>query len=152
MAQHDHAAPSHRADPQEPIAYPTNQLIAIVDTEAQLDETVAALLADGFADADVMVACGAERAAALGASTGRRGLARLAVRIAEKLGIEDPEMEIKGRYEQALRDGRYVLRVRAPGDERKERGTEILRDHGAHTVTYHGRFTIEGIVPPARRE
>ena len=142
MAENDHPAQSHQADPQEPIASPTNQLISIVDTEAQLDETVAALAADGFADADVMVSCGPERAAALEASTGRRGLARLAVRAAEKLGVEDSEMEIKGRYEQALRDGRYVLRVHAPGAERKERATEILRDHGAHTVAYHGRFTI----------
>lgn len=150
MAENDHAAQSHRADPEEPIAYPANQLISIVDTEAQLDETVAALVADGFADAEVMVSCGPERAAALEASTARRGLARFAARIAETLDIADPEMEIKGRYEQALRDGRYVLRVHAPSPERKERGTEILRDHGGHTVTYHGRFAIEGIAPPTQ--
>ena len=80
-------------------------------------------------------------------------LAALEALVAERgqqLGIEDPEMEIKGRYERALHDGRYVLRVHAPSAERKERATEILRDHGAHTVAYHGRFTIEGIVPPAR--
>ena len=145
--QPDHA---QRSDAPAPIAHPADQLVAIVDTAELLDATVAALAAEGVADADVVVSCGAEPAAALDASAARRGPARSAVRVVETLAVDDLEPEIKGRYEAALRDGGYVLRVRAADAERRERATEILRDHGAHSVAYHGRFTGAGLAPPAR--
>jgi len=58
------------------------------------------------------------------------------------------EMETKKRYEQAMRENRFVLAVAAPTPERKEQATRILRDHGAHTVAFFGKHTIEYIVPP----
>jgi hypothetical protein len=46
-------------------------------------------------------------------------------------------------YERALRDGRSVLIVRAPGDADKRRAHEILRAHGGHFANYYGRFATE---------
>jgi hypothetical protein len=58
-------------------------------------------------------------------------------------------MKVKKRSEQALRDGRYVLIVDAPTEERRELATRIVGKHGAHDVDFPGRFTIERIIPPA---
>ena len=68
------------------------------------------------------------------ASTGRTGLAGLAIRIAEKLGIENDEMAAKEHYEQALRDGRFLVAVSAPTDERRALAASLLRENGGHFV------------------
>ena len=134
--------------PDKPIRYPTNTVLGVIDASEQLERAVEALTAGGFLASEIEVATGAAVADAVHASTGRTGLAALAVRIAERLGVQDEEMEFKAHYEQALRDGRYVVMVKAPTEERKTRATDVLRTHGAHSVSFHGRFTIEGIVPP----
>jgi hypothetical protein len=138
----------HEADAGEPIRYPTNHVVGVVDTIAQVDALMPDLIGAGFADADVQVHSGAAQAEALDESTGRSGIANLAIRIAEKLGIENIEMERKELYEQAMRDGKFVVLVAAPDDEHKDRAAATLEKHGAHTVSFHGRFTIEGLVPP----
>ena len=144
-AHHD----PHAAVPSDgPVRYPTNSVIGVFDTHEQLDRAVASFTGGGFLDSELHLAAGAAAAEALRASTGRTGLAGLGARIATALGVQDDEMEFKAHYEQAMRDGRFVLLVEAPTDDRKARATELMRAAGAHSVSFHGRFTIEGIVPP----
>jgi hypothetical protein len=143
----DHVT-DHVADEGDLINYPANHVVAVVDTAKQVSVLVPDLTNNGFLDSEIHVHCGVDYANELDASTGRSGLAGIAIRIAEALGIENVEMEVKSRYEQAMRDGHYVVLVAAPTEERKERASEILAKHDAHTVTFHGRFTIEDIVPP----
>jgi hypothetical protein len=137
--------------PDHPVRYPMNSVIGVVDTAEQLDGLVSALLAGGFMQSELEVATGSATADAVHASTGRTGLAWLAIRIADKLGAQDEEMEFKQHYEQAMRDSRFIVMVKAPSEERKLRATELLRAHGAHAVSFHGRFTIEGLMPPRDR-
>ena len=142
--------PSHvtSAAPDQPIRYPTNTVLGVVDTSEQLDALVGALAAGGFMPSELEAVTGAAAADALHATTGRTGLAGLAVRIASKLGALDEEMEFKNHYEQAMRDGRYVVLAKAPSDERRQRAMALMRAHGAQAVSFHGRFAIEGVVPP----
>jgi len=135
-------------DATERVQYPMHAVLAVLDSRAQLAAATAALTSGGFLASEIHSNCGEAAADAVAASTGRGGLANLAVRIAERLGIEDSEMEIKRHYEEALRSDRCVVRVDAPSDERKDRAVEVLRAQGAHTISYHGRFTIEGLEPP----
>jgi hypothetical protein len=145
----DHAAARREdAQPDEPIRYPTNHVLAVVDTEEELTAAVESLIGGGFFDSEVHVRTGTAAADRLNESTGRGGLAGLAIRIAERLGIEDDEMASKEQYEQAMRDGRFVLRVATPTAERKERASQILHEQGARMVRFHGRFAIEGMRPP----
>lgn len=149
--ERDAMHPAHASaneSPSERVQYPVHSVLAVLDSQAQLAAARAALTAGGFLDSELDAHCGAAAADAVAASTGRTGLANLAVRIAERLGIEDDEMEFKRAYEEALRGDKCVIAVDAPSDERKERAVELLRAQGAHTISYHGRFTIEGIVPP----
>ena len=133
----------------ESVSYPTNNVVGILDTVEQVTALVPDLKAGGFADSDIRVHCGKERAAALESSTGRRGLVNLAIRIAELVGLENIEMERKAFYERAMREGRFVVLVAAPTEEHKDRASEALAKHQAHAVSFFGRFTIESIVPPS---
>ncbi len=132
----------------KPIRYPVDHVVAVLDTAPEVKAAAEALRAGGFLDSEVSVASGAAAADALDDATGRTGLTGLAVRLAEKLGIENIEMERKTKYENAMRDGKFVVAVLAPSDERKKRATEILRGHGAHTANYFSKYTIEGLIPP----
>ncbi len=132
--------------------YPANHVVGVVDTVQQVLELVPDLRSNGFADAEIHVHSGSAHADELEESTGRTGLAGVVIRIADALGIENDEMEVKSRYEQAMRDGHYVILVGASTEARKGRASEILAQHDAHTVTFHGRFTIEDIVPPDDKE
>lgn len=142
--------PSHHTD--KPVRYPMNDVVGILDASEQVGPAVAELTAGGFMESEVQVQCGEARAKALDVKTGRRGLAHIAIRIAERLGVENIEMERKERYEQAMREGHYVILVATATEERKDRAAEILAKHNAHTVSFYARFTIEDIVPPARHE
>ena len=130
------------------LQYPSDHVLGVLDEAAQLTATTQALRGGGFTESEVSVMCGRAQADRLGESTGRGGLAGLAIRIAERLGIENDEMKLKTRYEDAMRDGHFVVAVAAATDERKSRAAELLREHGAHTVASFGRFTITGVVPP----
>ena len=127
----------------ERVSYPTNHVVAVVDHPEQVASTVSDLTSAGFLESEVEVSCGKDAADRLASSTGRTGLAHLAIRVAERLHLTDEEMEAKKEYERALRDGSYVLSVMAQTDERKKRAADLLGGHGATSVKFLGRFTIE---------
>ena len=128
--------------------YPEGRVAGVIDTPEQLAGALAALTGGGFAEPEIVVVSGPAAADAMHASTGRTGLRNLVVRVAERLGVADEEMELKARYEAALRDGRFVVSVPAPGEEQGQRAAQVLRAHGGHAARLMGRFSIHGIVPP----
>jgi hypothetical protein len=140
-----------RANSHEPIRYPTNHLLAVVDTRDQATAAINALTSGGFMDSEIELGTGAANADLLDSSTGRSGLAGMLIRLAERIGISDEEMETKDRYEQAMRDNRFVIAIVAPTGDRKQRATEILKEHGAHTMAFFNKHTIEYVTPPERK-
>jgi hypothetical protein len=129
------------------LEYPVNHVLGVLDTPEQVKSALAALESSGIADADVNLSCGPAAADALGATTGRKGLANIAIRIAEQLNIRDDEMMLKDRYEAALRDGGTVISVAAPSEERKTLASDTLRQHGGHFISYLKRFSFEILEP-----
>lgn len=148
---HHDAAERTRAAAQEPVRYPTSHVLGIVDTREQVTQLVSALRSGGFLESEIDYRTGAQEADDLHASPGRTRLAGLVLRAAERIGAADEELETKHRYERAMRDNHYVVAVATPTDERKERASQLLRAHGAYTVTFFGKHTIEYIVPPGKR-
>jgi hypothetical protein len=128
---------------ETPVSYPTNHVVGVVARPDDASAAWGALTSSGFLQSEVTVTSGPAAADALRASTGRTGLAHLAIRIAERFGVNDEEMEAKASYEQALRDGKLVVGVLAPTDERKELAARILREHGARPINFLGKLTIE---------
>ena len=151
MASDQHDRHAEAGAGGERVSYPTNHVVGVIDTQQALERTVQALHGVGFADAEVEIACGQSAADAMRAQTGRTGLANLAIRVAEKIGAANDEMRVKDHYERALRDGRFLLLVDTPTDAKKDRAAEVLREQGAHSVNYMGRFAREEIVPPPDR-
>ena len=137
------------AAPAEAYRYPEGCVAGVIDTPEQLARAVQALTDDGFREADILVASGPDAADAMHASTGRGGLMNIVLRLAERLGVADEEMELKARYEQALKDGHFVVSVPTPNDERERRAAHLLRAEGGRSVRFMGRFSIHGIVVPA---
>ena len=125
--------------------YPTNHVLAVFDAVDQLKEAVPAPEAGGFLNSEIEIIHGPTAADLLSENTGRTGIAHLAIRLAERIGVADEEMELKDRYEQALRQGRFANSVLAPTEDRKNKAAQILRDHGAHFVNFMGRFSIESL-------
>lgn len=142
-ADHGESSPANRE--RETIEYPTNHLVAIVDTQDELKSAMAALTAGGFLESELDVGAGEQLADAVGATTGRGGWSDLAMRFANRLGVPNDESIMKDRYEQALRDGHFVVTVLVPTDERKNVAARILAEHGAHFINYLGRLTIESM-------
>jgi len=132
----------------EPVRYPTHNVVGVIDTADQLSAAVKELTSGGFLESEINVARGAAAAERVDASTGRGGITGLAIRVAESLGLQNEESEFKDHYEEAMRSGRFVIRVAAPSEEREERATDILKRHGAHSVAYYGKYTIRKLVPP----
>jgi len=131
----------------QPMRYPENHVVGVVDTPEQLRSAVQALREGGFLTSELDVTCGTGAADALDATTGRTGLAGLAIRVAERLGIENDEMATKERYEQAMRDGHFVVSASAPTDERKALAATILQEHGGHFINFLGRYTMVRMHP-----
>ncbi|HEU4630051.1 MAG TPA: hypothetical protein VFS08_09890 [Gemmatimonadaceae bacterium] len=133
--------PSERAD--EPVDYPENSVVGVVDDVDQVEAAVEALTSGGFLRSEIDVLHGQAAAERLEHATGRSGLTGLAMRLVKRIGMPDDETAVKDRYATALDHGRFVVVVHAPTDERRERAELLLRDHGGHFVNFLGRFTIE---------
>ncbi|HEX6964836.1 MAG TPA: hypothetical protein VF166_03480 [Gemmatimonadaceae bacterium] len=145
----DQPAVPLRSEPDD--SYPTDHVVGVIDTDEQLAAAVEALTRGGFLDSEITIDTGPASADRVRATTGRTGLAHLVIRIAEALGVENEEMAVKSYYEGELRRGHYVIEVLAPSEERKQRATQILREHGGHAINHMARFTIERLVPPRER-
>jgi hypothetical protein len=130
---------------RKPFEYPTNRLVGILETEAQTNCAVDALVRGGFLESDIRLGRGPEDAAHLEGATGRRGFRDWLLRVFESAGVTNIEIEVKDRYEQALRDGYTVLGVPAPTEERKDRAAEILRGCGGSFINFFGRLSVERV-------
>lgn len=147
MAKSTNHTPDARTDENDaPIQYPEGSVVGIVDTVDQLGSAIDALRSSGFLRSEIVVVYGEAAAERLNASTGRTGLGDLAMRLAAALGMPDDETIVKEGYEQALRDGRFVVLVLAPTEDRKKLAARVLEEYDGHFVNFLGRFTIEALV------
>jgi hypothetical protein len=136
-----HAAEqSHRST--EPVPYPKDHVVAVIASHEKVVEAITALSKAGFRASELNVAAGPAAADRLDASTGRTGLLHEIIRFADKLGIQDEEMQAKETYEKALRADEHVITVFTPSEERKTAAADILRDMGATDIAHFGNFII----------
>ena len=137
---------SHRAaeaGEQDIVRYPESEVLSIVDTCEQVESVLRALQSSGFLESEVSVVSGQKAADALKSSTGRTGFTDLVLRIAGRLGLQNDETETKSQYEEALRNGHYVVGVFAPTDARKELAAQLVASKGGRFINFLGKFSIE---------
>jgi hypothetical protein len=130
---------------EEAVHYPTNHVVAILDTQDQTACAVDALVHGGFLDSEVELIRGNEEADRLAGGTGRRGFQDWFIRLTGSVGLKNAETEMKDRYEQALRDGNTVLAILTPTEDRKDRAAEIIKECGGRFINFFGRLSVERI-------
>jgi hypothetical protein len=144
-SQSSREALQHGDGDEQELEYPTNRMVAVLDTADQTSCALDALVAGGFLESEIVLSRGMEDADRLGATTGRSGLSDLWIRTFQRLGLENAEVEMKDRYEQALRDGHTIIVVLALTEERKSRAAEVLRNCGGHFINFFSRLAVERI-------
>jgi hypothetical protein len=125
---------------QDSLQYPTNHVVAILDTQDQTARALDALIQGGFLEPEIELLRGNDEADRLGGDTGRRGLQDWLIRL-----TGSAETEMKDRYEEALRGGNTVVAILAPSDDRKERAAQILNECGGRFINFFGRLNVERI-------
>jgi hypothetical protein len=128
----------------------TNRLLAVLDTDAAAAAATAALAAEGFGAEAVLVLSG-ERDAGRIDSLGNAGGSWARLRRLLSFTLADQMVDL-AVYVAALRDGRTVVAVLAPGEDARARARRALAGAGAHFVNFFGRFATEDMVPWRGRE
>ena len=129
----------------ESVQYPTNQVIAILDTQVQTACAVDALANGGFLESEVELLRGSQEADRLAGGTARKGFQDWFIRLTGSIGLKNAETEMKDRYEQALRDGNTVVAILTPTEDRKDRAAEIIKECGGRFINFFGRLNVERI-------
>jgi hypothetical protein len=132
----------------EPVAdrrlFPYNSVVAVIDDAAHLEAAVDALLAGGFAEADVGILSGAAGVQRIDAKGERKGLLARLFRIVDRLGEEH---EHTARHVDALEAGSFVVVVAVPDDAAKARAHAALATHGGHFINYYSHWQTEDLAP-----
>jgi hypothetical protein len=122
------------------IPYPTKHVLGVLDAGKSTRGVLVGLRRSGFVNEEIQLIAGDAAANALHIATGHSGLTGWIVRLAQRLGVRDDEMEVKDEYEDALRHGALLVSIDAPNDARRYRAVDVLGRHGARLVNYFGRF------------
>lgn len=123
--------------------YPEGRVVAIVETPENLWDAEEALVTSGFLESEIDVAYGEAAAEKFSAGTGRKGIANIAMRLVARIGLPNDEMAMRHRYEEALRDGQFVVAVVTPTNDRKVLASQLIHDHGGSFIHYFGERTFE---------
>ena len=131
--------PNTRNQPSVQLSYPTDKLIAIIDTMPDAEDARQELLEAGFAPDAVGVQHGTPAAEQTVHYTDFDPFPHLA----RLLHVHSIEHEQAVAYEQALREGRSVIAVHAPKAEDRQRALGIMEAHNAHYINFYSKWAIE---------
>ncbi len=119
-----------------------NRLVGVVDDPADTGRIGDRLQALGIAADDIDVLVGAEGAIRLD-STGGTSWWRRVLRVTQFMAV-DQSTEYQ-MQDAALRDGRAVMAVLIRDRALKAPAVDVLRDEGAHLISFFGRIQTEEI-------
>lgn len=122
-------------------AYATDHLFAVVDDSRAVTPALANLRAQGFSQNDVRVYSGQVHARILEQQERTRLLTRFFRAVQEAFTYD--EHTSRQRYVRALRQGKTVVMVHCPSDERMQAARDVLASAGAREMVYYGRWNIQ---------
>jgi len=125
------------------LSYPTDKLVAIINTLPDAEYARYELIAAGFAPDAIGVQHGTRAAGRTLHYTDLDPFPQLA----RLLHVHSLEHEQAVVYEQALRRGQSVIAVHAPMAKDRERAQGILEAHNAHSIIFYGKWSIETLKP-----
>lgn len=136
----DHVNPSS----EPPTAYPVHRVLGIADQPATVETVVDGLADAGVPPQEVEVVCGGQAKHQLDEFRSEHGLKSRLIRIAQSIS---DERVIADRYEDALRDDRFLVVVPAADAKQAQELGEIMKEQGSRFVNYYGPNTITTIAP-----
>lgn len=122
--------------------YPSDRVIATLDTPEELQEAVAALADAGVDATQLEVLCGVDGVRVLDSSGVNHGLRARIIRTLQFMGEEH---ELLRKAEETLAAGHFLLAVPAMSAEEKQQVAALLKSKGGYALHYFGRFSIEDL-------
>jgi hypothetical protein len=120
--------------------YPLGHLVGILPTADEAEQAAENLYDAGFTDIEILEGPGAIESTEHAASPLARAWKRLSVYLSD-------EADAMRAAADALRHGHAIVMVYASGKAEQGQAESILRSHGAHGLTYFGRWTITDVNP-----
>ena len=127
------------------VTNPTDQIFGVVDRVEQAQAVVTELNQNGFTKNEVGVLSGPPDAFKLDSATGENGfLAKLA-----NLGIDfgDRDDDYLTQYRKGLESGHTIVIVKAKDEVSRKKAHQILKSHGAHSLTLFGKVSVQVLEP-----
>jgi hypothetical protein len=118
--------------------YPVGHLIGVLRTGDEAEQAAQVLYAAGYSDIEVLEGPGAEKmleSTEHAASPLARAWKRLSIYLSD-------EQDALQAASDALNHGHAIVMVNASTKIHEDQAESILRAHGAHGLTYFGRWSI----------
>lgn len=122
--------------------YPTNRIVAVVDSKMEADEVCCELMDAGFDNSQIDESVGKEGLNFLDPDGRHHGLLTKLIRTWQ-LAAQGEESKYLKRIKQNLKEGHTIISVPALSQKAKEKAAKILRSHQAEDIRFYGRFHVE---------
>ena len=122
--------------------YPTNRVVAIVDSKMEADEICCELMDAGFDSSNIDEAVGKEGLKFLDPDGLSHGLMTKLIRKWQFIA-QGEELKYLKRIKKGLQEGHTVISVPALTKTARNKAADILRSHHADGIRYYGRFYVE---------
>jgi hypothetical protein len=125
-------------------AYPTNRVVAILDSPQAAESARGDLVAAGVPADTIEFACGQEGLKTIDFSGQSSGVIARMIRAIQQIG---ELAEYWKRYEKALQDGKCLLAVDADEDSVRKLAHEKIKARGGRYINYFGKLGLEKLEP-----
>ena len=122
--------------------YPTNRIVAIIDTKMEADEVCCELMDAGFKNSQIDESFGEDGLKFLDPDGCHHGLMTKLIR-AWQFAAQGQESKYLNRVKKHLKDGHAIISVPALSEKAKNKAAKILRTHNAVEIRFYGRFHVE---------
>jgi GNAT superfamily N-acetyltransferase len=122
--------------------YPTNRIVAIVDSKMEADEVCCELMDAGFDHSQIDESVGKEGLKFLDPDGRSHGLMTRLIR-QWQVAAQGEEYKYLKLIKQGLKEGHTIVSVPALSKTARKKAAEILRSHHAEAIRFYGRFHVE---------
>jgi hypothetical protein len=127
------------------LAYPTNKVLGVVDTAAQVRGAITALEEAGYDKDKLEILCGHENSTLVDPDGSEHGLIGRIIRRIQQ--FSDFEIEHAQVHQEALQSGRFLVGVPARSQEQAEKARDILVANGGHFINYYMPLAFQPMTP-----
>ncbi len=124
--------------------YPTNRVVAIVDSKMEADQVCCELMNAGFDSVDIDESVGKEGLQFLDPDGLSHGLMTKLIRKWQFIA-QGEELKYLKRIKKGLKEGHAIVSVPALTESARTKVAKILRSHHAEGIRYYGHFYVENL-------